>query len=148
MTVIEQIVNNRKRVLEKEKESLSLKEIRQKAEDLLESHYRPPDFLNTHNSEKPFLIAEIKKSSPSKGIIREDFNLDDIAKAYKSSVHVNAISVLTEPDYFSGSYEYIKKVQDTANKPVLMKDFIFDEYQVFKGFQIAIIDSNQIKIKI
>jgi indole-3-glycerol phosphate synthase len=133
-TILEKIVNNRKLQLDKEKHSLPLKQIRRKVDEIIESGYKPADFLHTRKLKNPFLIAEVKKASPSKGIIREDFNLDDIARAYKSSPHVNAISVLTEPDFFSGSYDYIKKIKDAANKPVLMKDFIFDEYQIYRGF--------------
>jgi indole-3-glycerol phosphate synthase len=134
ITVLEKIVNNRRLLLEKEKQNLPLSEMRRRVDDKITSGYTPVNFLHTRKPRNPFLIAEIKKASPSKGIIRADFNLDDIAKAYKSSAHVNAISVLTEPDFFSGSYDYLKKTKDIANKPVLMKDFIIDEYQLYRGF--------------
>ena len=134
MTSLEKIVNNRRALLIREKQSVPEKEIRKKTEDLYESGYVPDNFLNTFNYNKPFLIAEIKKSSPSKGIIRNDFNINEIAGAYKSFGYVNSISVLTEPDFFSGRYEYIKTTRETAKKPVLMKDFVIDEYQIYRGF--------------
>jgi indole-3-glycerol phosphate synthase len=134
VTLLEEIINNRRKLLGKEKQSEPLKKIMQKAEELFNSGYRPVDFLITHNRKKPFLIAEIKKSSPSKGIIRKEFNLDEIINAYKSSSYVNAISVLTEPQYFSGNYDFLKRTSINAGRPALMKDFILDEYQVFRGF--------------
>jgi indole-3-glycerol phosphate synthase len=134
VTFLEEIINNRRVLLDEEKKLSSMEETAKKAIDLFESGYRPVDFLNTYNSETPFLIAEIKKSSPSKGLIRKEFILEEIINSYKSSGHVNAISVLTEPEYFSGSYDYLSSASKTAGKPVLMKDFIFEEYQIFKGF--------------
>jgi indole-3-glycerol phosphate synthase len=134
VTILEEIINSRNTRLEREKESEPLADIAEKAGDLFNSGYRPVDFLHTFSNKKPFLIAEIKKSSPSKGLIRKDFDLDEIIASYKFSGHVNAISVLTEPDYFSGSYDYLKQTVKLSGKPVLMKDFIFDEYQIFKGF--------------
>jgi indole-3-glycerol phosphate synthase len=134
ITILEKIVNNRRVLLEKEKQNLPLNEMRRRVDDKITSGYLPVNFLHTRKPGKPFLIAEIKKASPSKGIIRADFNLNDIATAYKSSVHVNAVSVLTEPDFFLGSYDYLKKTKDIADKPVLMKDFIVDEYQIYRGF--------------
>ncbi len=78
------------------------------------------------------LIAEVKKASPSKGVIRENFNLQEIAAAYKEA-GVQAISVLTEEDYFLGSVNYIAEVKAAADLPVLRKDFIFEPYQVYES---------------
>ncbi len=133
-TVLEKIVNNRKLLVEKEKQYFPLNELRRKVDFMIESGYRPAYFTYSCRVIKPFLIAEIKKASPSKGTIREDFDIDSIAGAYKASRYVNAISVLTEPDFFSGSYDNIRKTKAVTGKPVLMKDFIFDEYQVYRGF--------------
>jgi indole-3-glycerol phosphate synthase len=133
-TILEKIVNNRKLLLEKERQILPLNELRQKVDSMLDSDYRPAHFIYACGLQKPFLIAEIKKASPSKGVIREDFDVDYIAGAYKTSRYVNAISVLTEPDFFFGAYDYIKKTKAVTSKPVLMKDFIIDEYQIYMGF--------------
>ncbi len=78
------------------------------------------------------LIAEIKKASPSEGIIREDFNHLDIAKAYQEA-GVQAISVLTEEDYFLGNLSYINEIKNVTNLPVLRKDFILEPYQVYES---------------
>lgn len=78
------------------------------------------------------LIAEIKKASPSKGIIRKDFNPVEIAKIYESC-NVNAVSVLTDEHFFQGSLEYLKLVKANVSVPVLRKDFIIDEYQIYQS---------------
>ena len=78
------------------------------------------------------LIAEVKKASPSKGLIRPDFDHRAVAAVYKEK-KVNAISVLTEEDFFQGSLEFLKDVKDIAGLPVLRKDFIFDEYQILEA---------------
>ncbi len=79
------------------------------------------------------LIAEIKKASPSKGMIREDFDVVSIAKIYEK-YHAAAISVLTEDKYFLGKPEYVKKVANQVKLPVLTKDFIIDEGQIYEAF--------------
>lgn len=132
--ILDDIVANRKKLLEKEKEVLNAEVLRKEAERKSDSGYRPADFLHSYSSDLPFLIAEIKKSSPSKGVIRENFDAGLIAEVYGRSEAVNAISVLTEPDYFSGRYEYIKTAKEAAGKPVLMKDFVVDEYQILRAF--------------
>ncbi len=78
------------------------------------------------------LIAEVKKASPSKGLIRQDFNHKTIAAVYKEN-KVNAISVLTEGDFFQGQLEFLADVKTIALLPVLRKDFIFDEYQIYEA---------------
>ena len=78
------------------------------------------------------LIAEIKKASPSAGLIREDFNATKIAGIYIKS-KAAAISVLTEEKYFLGKFSYLAKVSENCPVPVLMKDFIVHEYQIYEG---------------
>jgi indole-3-glycerol phosphate synthase len=78
------------------------------------------------------LIAEVKKASPSRGIIRQDFDPASIAAVYESKP-VSAISVLTEEDFFQGQLAYLKIVKDIVSKPVLRKDFILDAYQIYEA---------------
>ena len=78
------------------------------------------------------LIAEIKKASPSAGLIREDFNASKIAATYIKN-NAAAISVLTEEKYFLGKFAYLAKVSENCQVPVLMKDFIVHEYQIYEG---------------
>lgn len=79
------------------------------------------------------LIAEIKKASPSRGIIREDFNVTKLAKIYQDN-GASAISVLTEDKYFLGKSEYLRDVSDFVSVPTLMKDFIISDDQIYEGF--------------
>jgi indole-3-glycerol phosphate synthase len=78
------------------------------------------------------LIAEVKKASPSRGIISQNFNLQEIASMYKEA-GVQAISVLTEEDFFQGSISYINEIKNLVDVPILRKDFILEPYQVYES---------------
>ncbi len=78
------------------------------------------------------LIAEIKKASPSKGILRGDFNPVKIAITYQAN-GASALSILTNERFFEGKLEYIKKVKENVSLPILRKDFIIDEYQIYES---------------
>ena len=78
------------------------------------------------------IIAEVKKASPSKGVIAEDFDYLAIAKEYESA-GASAISVLTEPYFFMGSDDYLKEIAENVSIPVLRKDFIIDEYMIWEA---------------
>ncbi len=79
------------------------------------------------------LIAEIKKSSPSKGEICKKFNLLKIAKYYEEA-GASCLSILTEKNYFSGEIDYLQKVKNEVKIPVLRKDFIIDEWQIYESY--------------
>ena len=81
-------------------------------------------------------ICEVKKASPSKGVIAEDFPYLDIAMEYED-IGASAISVLTEPHFFKGSDRYLEEIADTVRTPVLRKDFIVDEYQIYRAKEIG-----------
>ncbi len=78
------------------------------------------------------IIAEIKKASPSKGLIRADFNHMKIAEEY-SKCGIQAMSVLTEPEYFKGDLAFVKDITAEFDIPVLRKDFVVDEYQIYEA---------------
>lgn len=78
------------------------------------------------------IIAEFKRRSPSKGVIRADANVIEIARGYEAG-GAAAMSVLTEEDYFGGSLDDLRAVKSAVQLPVLRKDFVFDEYQVYES---------------
>ncbi len=84
------------------------------------------------NAERMALIAEVKKASPSAGIIREDFDPVAIAKAYEEA-GATALSVLTEKNFFQGDLKYLEQIREAVSLPLLRKDFIVDEYQVVES---------------
>ena len=90
-------------------------------------------FYNTLNiKDRISIISEIKKASPSKGIIREDFNHMQIADIYMEN-EVDVISVLTDVNFFKGSIRFLKDIAKIKTVPLLRKDFIVDEYQIFEA---------------
>ena len=95
---------------------------------------RPRDFAAavTSDSGQVKLIAELKKASPSKGLIRPDFDHRAIASIYESK-GVDALSVLTEEDFFQGNIEYLPEVRAITSRPLLRKDFLVDDYQVLEA---------------
>ncbi|HIP76524.1 MAG TPA: bifunctional indole-3-glycerol-phosphate synthase TrpC/phosphoribosylanthranilate isomerase TrpF [Psychromonas hadalis] len=86
-------------------------------------------FYHALDNEKSVFILECKKASPSKGLIRPEFDLPLIAGVYKN--YASAISVLTDTKYFQGDFSYIKQVRDLVHQPVICKDFIVDPYQIY-----------------
>jgi len=94
--------------------------------------YIPYTFENALKTKDIAFICEVKKASPSKGIISEHFPYLQIAKEYEDA-GANAISVLTEPYFFLGSDEYLREIKKIVNIPVLRKDFILDPYQIYEA---------------
>ncbi|MCL4133770.1 UNVERIFIED_CONTAM: hypothetical protein GTU68_014405, partial [Idotea baltica] len=93
----------------------------------------PRDFLQSLKDHHPMgLIAEVKKASPSAGLIREDFNPVEIAKNYQAN-GAACISVLTDEQFFQGTLDYLVAVRSEVDIPVLRKDFIIDPYQVYEA---------------
>lgn len=128
MYILDEIVEKKISQIEEEKKEKPLEEI------IIESQKREVrDFTKALENKKGKLgiIAEIKKASPSKGIIKEDFNLLEAAKLYENS-NVDCVSILTEKYYFLGKDEYILEAKKVLNKPILRKDFIVDEYQIYQ----------------
>jgi len=104
--------------------------------DLLEGSSKPVSFLGElikkNNNNIPGIIAEIKKASPSKGIIKEDFNHIEIAKNYIDG-GAACISVLTDFPSFQGRLQYMRDIKDKTNIPLLRKDFMIDPYQIYES---------------
>tara|TARA_Y100001978_G_scaffold141213_1_gene126387 strand:+ start:1573 stop:2460 length:888 start_codon:yes stop_codon:yes gene_type:complete len=112
------------------KKSVPLEELIKNIENL------PPtkQFINeiVDSDNKPAIIAEIKKASPSKGVIRNDFNPTKIASIYEQS-GATCISVLTDKKFFQGGFEILSNIRKTTQLPLLCKDFIISAYQIYKA---------------
>ncbi|GHV83937.1 indole-3-glycerol phosphate synthase [Spirochaetia bacterium] len=90
------------------------------------------DFKKALSKDELSFICEVKKASPSKGLISKEFNYISIAKEYEDA-GAQAISVLTEPDFFLGSNVYLKEIAAAVHIPVLRKDFVLDSYQIYEA---------------
>lgn len=130
MDIIRDIIKKKKERLKQAKIKSPLSELRNQLADL-QATENFNDAIK-RNSSGMRLIAEIKKASPSKGILREAFDLAGIASVYAEKP-VNAISIVTEEDFFKGELGFIAYVKGVTTKPILRKDFIFDEYQIYES---------------
>ena len=130
MSILQKIIEKKKRRLHSLKARVSFSEIKSMSSDI--EKLRDFKAAVKRVDGRIRLIAEIKKASPSQGIIRKDFDPFIIASVYDKK-NVDAISVITEEDYFQGTIEYVEKINMTTTKPVLRKDFIFDEYQIYES---------------
>lgn len=129
MSILAKICDDKREHIQSCKSRMSLTEL-----DRLAKNASPTrGFVNTLRSRREVgeygLIAEIKKASPSKGLIREDFDPPSLAAAYEAG-GATCISVLTDQPYFQGSDEYLVAARDATSLPVLRKDFMLDPYQV------------------
>ena len=129
MNVLDEIVLNTKSKLEVMKSKTSLNELISQVNKL---KIEKSNFKESLTSKDQAIIAEIKKASPSAGIISEDFDPVTKAKEYES-FGASAHSILTEEDYFLGSIKYLKDVKAISNLPILRKDFVIDEYQIYES---------------
>ena len=129
MSILQTIVANTKANLAHKKAELSLEQIKSSLEDLDLPRGRFKD--NISNKDEA-IIAEIKKASPSAGVIAEEF--DPVKKAIEyEAFGASALSILTEEDFFMGSADYLKEVKQITALPILRKDFIIDEYQIYES---------------
>jgi indole-3-glycerol phosphate synthase len=130
--ILNKILATKKTEVAASKLAVSLDQLQAQAE----AQGEPRDFVGSIHKKvmanKAAVIAEIKKASPSKGVIREDFKPAEIAKSYEKA-GAACLSVLTDEQYFQGSTAYLKEARAACKLPVLRKDFIIDEYQVFEA---------------
>ncbi len=130
--ILEKIISTKRRELKAALKAEPLLAIRAAAESMPP----PRDFIGAIRAKiaagNAAVIAEIKKASPSKGVIRADFNPAEIAKSYELG-GAACLSVLTDVEYFQGSTDYLKQARAACNLPVLRKDFMIDTYQVYEA---------------
>lgn len=126
--ILEEIVWHKETEVDKMRERLPLLQLRQQVQEAP----APQDFLAALRNGKtnPALIAEVKKASPSKGVIRADFNPIAIAKAYEKA-GASCLSVLTDEKFFQGSFDNLSLVRQEVDLPLLCKEFIIYPYQIY-----------------
>ncbi len=149
--ILDEIVEKRKIQLEREMAAADFETVKKAAERLdrqcisFKSALAKPDRLS--------VISEVKKASPSKGLIQPNFDPVKIAKEYESC-GADAVSCLTEEHYFQGSSEYFKAIRQAICLPMIRKDFIIDEYQIYEArlmgadailFIAAVLDDEKLK---
>lgn len=127
--ILDRIVGYKKMKLEIEKATTPIGEIISLLIDCDESRNFRKAFEEKNDLS---IIAEVKKASPSKGVISKDFNPSNIAKAYTDSC-AEAISILTEDKFFQGHNSYLRQVRKVSTAPLLRKDFIIDPYQIYQS---------------
>ena len=129
MNILDEIVAKTKSKLEEKKQGLSLEEL---SSEIDFENLKETNFKKSLQNKAEAIIAEIKKASPSAGIISDNFDPVLKSKEYES-FGASALSILTEEDYFLGNIQYLKDVKATTSLPILRKDFIVDEYQIYES---------------
>jgi len=148
--ILDEIVEYKNGELKKSKEQLPFSELEKRLDGLT----LPLDFYSLATNESSIkVISEIKKASPSKGIICENFDPVRIARSYEDN-GASAISILTDEKFFQGSLKYLSEIRKEVNIPLLRKDFTIDPYQIFESrlygadivlLIVAILDKSRIK---
>lgn len=154
MNILEEIIAYKKIEVEISKEKLPFDKLKKMIRRDAVNGVSFSKILQTKINQKQIaLIAEIKKASPSKGVIKKDFNHLEIAKAYKAG-GATCLSVLTDEKYFQGNLNYIKEIKSQIDLPILRKDFIIDPYQIYESVYnqadcilliVSVLDKNQLK---
>ena len=129
-SLLDTIISHKKEELENRKRALPLSQIQEQ----LAAHSTPTRDLKASltSNRNLAIIAEIKRTSPSSGIIKPDFNHVYIAQEY-ARANVEAISILTDLHFFMGQLSFINEVKEVADSPILQKDFIIDSYQIYES---------------
>ena len=128
--MLDKIVAKTKERLVEAKRNRSLDQIKEEVSKLDANDDFP--FKKALKDHEIAIITEVKKASPSKGLITEDFDYIKIAKDYEQS-GASAIAVLTEPYFFKGSNDYLKEIAENVRLPILRKDFTIDEYMIYEA---------------
>ena len=134
MNILDQIVENTVERIEKEKKEISSSDLYRIIDENEASgiYGKRPTFLEKLRKPGMSYICEVKKASPSKGVIAEEFPYLDIAIDYEKA-GASAISCLTEPNWFKGSNKYLKEIAQEVRIPIIKKDFTIDEYMILQG---------------
>lgn len=153
MNILAEIAEKTKERIRLEKEKVPLAELKEQIEDRKKTGKQAPSFYEALKKEGMSYICEVKKASPSKGLIAPEFPYLPIAKEYEAA-GASAISCLTEPFYFQGADQYQREIAAAVSIPVLRKDFTVEEYMIYQAAAngaaavlliCAILDDGQLK---
>ena len=128
MTILEKILEVKRGEIATAKQSVALAELERRAR----AAGPPRDFVGALRARKPAVIAEIKKASPSRGVLRADFDPAALARSYESG-GAACLSVLTDAQFFQGHASHLMAARSACSLPVLRKDFVVDPYQVVES---------------
>ena len=129
MNILDKILKEKEFEVENLKKSYPLEQLQS---GIIEKKYDVRSLYNALNNNNTKIIAEIKKASPSKGIIQQDFQPLKIALEYFNG-GASAISILTDEKFFQGKIDYITAIRAIIDIPILRKDFIIDDYQIYQS---------------
>lgn len=135
-TVLKKIVARKREEVIERKRTIATADLLQRANEAEACRGFVSAMQSSLQADQAAIIAEIKKASPSKGVIREDFQPGEIALQYEQA-GASCLSVLTDKDFFQGSEDYLQIARDNSTLPVLRKDFTVDEYQIVEARAIA-----------
>jgi len=131
-TILDEIIATKYAEVAAAKEIATIGELRERIADAAPTRGFNKSLHAAANSKIPGVIAEVKKASPSKGVIRENFDPVAIAKSYLAG-GATCLSVLTDQQYFQGSNEYLVNIKANVDLPIIRKDFVVDEYQLYEA---------------
>ena len=127
--ILDKLAQSTRKRVELEKKNIPLEVVKEKALNMPKENF---EFEKALAKKGINFICEVKKASPSKGIIAEDFLYVKIAKEYEKA-GASCISVLTEPEYFKGDKKFLKEISENVSIPLIRKDFVIDEYMIYDG---------------
>lgn len=134
--VLKKIIDTKIEEIKKRKRRMSIADLQEQIQELSSPRGFYRALKNNIERGDPAVIAEIKKASPSKGVLREDFNPLEIARSYEKN-GAACLSVLTDKEYFQGSEVYLHMIHDACAIPILRKDFMIDPYQIYESRAIG-----------
>ncbi len=133
MNILDKIVLRKKQEISVAKRKNSVDKLKASIKkDIITKRDFIDSLKNSISKNRAAVIAEIKKASPSKGVLTADFNVEKIAKSYEKH-NATCLSILTDEYFFQGSYKYLINAKNVTNLPVIRKDFIIDEYQIYES---------------
>ena len=130
--VLDKIMSHKSEEVEHAKRQVSLADLKAQASDQSDCRGFAAALSQSLSVGRSAVIAEVKKASPSKGVIRENFIPSQIAESYQK-YGASCLSVLTDKEFFQGSAEYFSQVREASTLPMLRKDFMLDDYQVYEA---------------